>query len=144
MYVLFMIIHILCCVILGASVLLQSGKGADMGAAFGGGGQALFGARGTTTVLSKITGVAAAVFFTTSLGLSILSRERSVTASVIPEPAPKEATTPVATATPTATPPPQTPLPAASDIAPAAATTATTAPPAVATPAGQSLPSSSP
>ena len=58
-------------------VLLQTGKGADMGAAFGGGGsQTLFGSTGASTVLSKATTGAAIVFMVTSLGLAYISSHR--------------------------------------------------------------------
>lgn len=58
-------------------VLLQHGKGADMGAAFGSGASgSLFGATGSSNFLSKSTGVAAAIFFAATLGLSILSNGR--------------------------------------------------------------------
>jgi len=58
-------------------VLLQTGKGADMGAAFGGGSsQTLFGSTGASTFLSKATTVAAVVFMLTSLILAYLSGNR--------------------------------------------------------------------
>jgi preprotein translocase subunit SecG len=79
------IIHILVCVALILIVLLQTGKGSDMGAAFGGGGsQTLFGSTGASTFLSKLTTAAAIVFMLTSLGLAYLSTHRS-TGSVIDE-----------------------------------------------------------
>ena len=55
-------------------VLLQQGKGADMGAAFGGGGssQSLFGSRGSATFLSRTTAILSLIFFTTALGLAYL------------------------------------------------------------------------
>ena len=55
-------------------VLLQQGKGADMGAAFGGGGssQSLFGSRGSATFLSRVTATLALIFFATALGLAYL------------------------------------------------------------------------
>ena len=56
-------------------VLLQHGKGADMGAAFGSGASgSLFGASGSANFLSRSTAVMALVFFTTCLGLAMLSR----------------------------------------------------------------------
>ena len=60
-------------------VLLQHGKGADMGAAFGSGASgSLFGATGSANFLSRTTAIMAAVFFMTSLGLSyVASREPS-------------------------------------------------------------------
>ena len=55
-------------------VLLQQGKGADAGAAFGGGGssQSLFGSRGSATFLSRVTAALAVIFFATALGLAYL------------------------------------------------------------------------
>jgi preprotein translocase subunit SecG len=59
-------------------VLLQHGKGADMGAAFGSGASgSLFGATGSSNFMSKSTGVAAAIFFSATLGLSFMANERS-------------------------------------------------------------------
>jgi preprotein translocase subunit SecG len=95
-------------------VLLQAGKGADIGSAFGGAGsQAVFGSMGTPTVLGKITGAVAVVFTITSFSLALLGGERS--ASVVREPAPAAPTAPAAPGAPAApaTPPaPGTPAPA--------------------------------
>ena len=61
-----------------ALVLLQHGKGADMGAAFGSGASgSLFGATGSSNFMSKSTGVAAAIFFSATLALSFMANERS-------------------------------------------------------------------
>ena len=66
--------HVIVCIALIMIVLLQTGKGADMGAAFGGGSsQTLFGSTGGSTFLGKMTTVAAVVFMLTSLGLAYLS-----------------------------------------------------------------------
>ncbi|AKU90466.1 preprotein translocase subunit SecG [Vulgatibacter incomptus] len=68
------ILHVLVCVFLVLTILLQAGKGASIGAAFGGAGsQTVFGGRGAQTFLSKLTTTAAAIFFLTSLTLSHLS-----------------------------------------------------------------------
>lgn len=83
MYILIVIIHLFVCAILMAAVLLQSGKGAEMGAAFGGSSQTIFGSRGSATFLSKLTVGAAITFMITSLSLSILTRERSIASGVI-------------------------------------------------------------
>ena len=65
-------------------VLLQQGKGADMGAAFGGGSsQSLFGSRGSATFLSRVTGLLAVVFFVTALGLAYLYTQAGKTASSV-------------------------------------------------------------
>jgi preprotein translocase subunit SecG len=66
------IIHIAVCLALILIVLLQRGKGASMGAAFGGSSQTVFGSAGATTFLSKITAAAAVVFMLTSLALAFL------------------------------------------------------------------------
>lgn len=59
-------------------VLLQHGKGADMGAAFGSGASgSLFGATGSSNFLSKSTGVAAAIFFSATLALAFIGNKRT-------------------------------------------------------------------
>jgi preprotein translocase subunit SecG len=66
-------LHILVCIILVLVVLLQSGKGADLAGAFGGGAtQTAFGSRGPASFLSKMTTIAAIVFMLTSIGLSMI------------------------------------------------------------------------
>lgn len=67
-------IHVVVCFFLIIVVLLQSGKAADLAGAFGGmGSQTVFGPRGTATVLSKATTIAAALFMVTSLSLVIIT-----------------------------------------------------------------------
>jgi preprotein translocase subunit SecG len=67
-------IHVIVCLFLIIVVLLQSGKAADLAGAFGGmGSQTVFGPRGSATVLSKATTIAAALFMVTSLTLSIMA-----------------------------------------------------------------------
>jgi preprotein translocase subunit SecG len=73
MYTLILIIHIIVCFFLIFIVLVQSGKGAELGAAFGGSSQTLFGARGAATFFSKLTTIAAVVFMLTSLSLAIVT-----------------------------------------------------------------------
>lgn len=75
-----LIIHILVAFFLIFIVLIQSGKGAELGAAFGGSSQTLFGSRGAATFFSKLTTIAAIVFMLTSLTLAIVS---SKTGSII-------------------------------------------------------------
>jgi preprotein translocase subunit SecG len=65
-------------------VLLQHGKGADMGAAFGSGSSgSLFGSSGSANFLSRTTGALAAVFFITSLGLTYLSTNKTESGGVM-------------------------------------------------------------
>jgi len=74
MVILLTILHVIICLFLVIVVLLQSGKAADLAGAFGGmGSQTAFGPRGASTVLSKATEIAAALFMVTSLSLGILS-----------------------------------------------------------------------
>jgi preprotein translocase subunit SecG len=72
------VLHIIICFFLIIVVLLQSGKAADLAGAFGGmGSQTVFGPRGTATVLSKATTIAASLFMITALTLVILENNRS-------------------------------------------------------------------
>jgi preprotein translocase subunit SecG len=96
MPVFLIIIHVVVCIALILIVLLQTGKGADMGAAFGGGGSnTLFGATGASTFLGKLTTVAAVVFMLTSLTLAYMSTNRQASSILQDHPA---ATKPIAPA----------------------------------------------
>jgi preprotein translocase subunit SecG len=75
------IVHIAVCVTLVIAVLLQQGKGADVGAVFGGSSQTVFGASGAGNLLTKITWAAAALFFATSIFLAY-SSTRHITGSI--------------------------------------------------------------
>src|SRR5450631_4208809 len=113
-------------------VLLQHGKGADMGAAFGSGASgSLFGATGSSNFLSKSTGVAAAIFFAATLALAFLGNKNTVATGGVMENLP-------ATSSPAAagTIPPASEQKAAS--APAAITQARPAASVPAASAGQS------
>jgi preprotein translocase subunit SecG len=77
MYVALTIVHILVALIMVGVILLQSGKGAEIGAAFGGSSQTVFGSRGASSFLSKMTAVAAAIFMISSLTLAILSKRQN-------------------------------------------------------------------
>ncbi|MBM7115206.1 preprotein translocase subunit SecG [Archangium primigenium] len=90
------IVHVLLCVFMIFVILLQPGKDAGMGSALGGGAAtSAFGGRGATTFLTKVTGVCAALFFITSLGLSFVGMRGSVAAGVVAKPAaPVEAPAP--------------------------------------------------
>jgi len=111
MYITLIVFHVIACFAIIGMVLLQSGKGADIGSAFGGAGsQAVFGSMGTPTLLGKITGAVAIVFTITSFSLALMGGDRS--SSVVREPAPVTA--------PAVPPAPATP-PASSAPAPAPA-----------------------
>ncbi|MFB3883717.1 MAG: preprotein translocase subunit SecG [Thermodesulfobacteriota bacterium] len=77
------ILHVLVCFALILIVLLQAGKGAEMGAAFGGASQTIFGSAGAMGFLSKLTTVVAVLFMVTSLILTFSSAKRA--SSVIRE-----------------------------------------------------------
>ena len=70
------IVHVLAAIAVTALVLLQQGKGAEMGASFGSGAsQTLFGSSGSGNVLTKFTTIFATVFFITSLSLAVIARQ---------------------------------------------------------------------
>ena len=107
------VVHVLACLFLIVVVLLQTGKGADMGAAFGGGSQTLFGASGAGNLLTKLTTGTAVAFMITSLILSY--GQGRAPGSRLLDRIPTEATAPVA-ATPPAPPAPAPEAPSAHDI----------------------------
>ncbi|MDR1545540.1 MAG: preprotein translocase subunit SecG [Deltaproteobacteria bacterium] len=76
-------IHVTVAVILMISVLLQTGKGSGLGAAFGGSSSSVFGARGPATFISRVTSVAAVIFMATSLTLSIFAQSGGSGASMV-------------------------------------------------------------
>lgn len=79
MHQIFLIVQVLIAVGVIGLVLLQQGKGADAGAAFGSGGAgSVFGSRGPATLLTRMTAILAAVFFLNSIGLAYLAREASM------------------------------------------------------------------
>ncbi|HEV3110531.1 MAG TPA: preprotein translocase subunit SecG [Candidatus Binataceae bacterium] len=81
MYSIVLAIHVIICAVLCLVVLLQQGKGADIGAVFGGSSQTVFGSGGAGNFLTKLTGGLAAAFFVTSLYLAYNSTRR-LTSSV--------------------------------------------------------------
>jgi len=92
MYIFLIIIHIIVSVALIAVVLLQSGKGASMGASFGASGsQSVFGAGGGNTFMSKMTTAAAIIFMLTSLSLAYLSGKSGNSSIMSSKPAAKSA-----------------------------------------------------
>ena len=111
-----LVVHVLVAVSVIGLILLQQGKGADAGAAFGSGASGtVFGSQGSGTFLSRTTGILAAVFFATSLGLAYLANEGAKPTSVV-----DQVTTPAAETTTTT-------LPAEENKAAAETTTATEA-----------------
>ena len=69
-------LHVIVSVILILMVLLQKGKGADIGAAFGGASQTVFGPRGAQSFLAKLTTGAAVLFMVTSLVLALIASQK--------------------------------------------------------------------
>ena len=126
MSTLLIIIHIINCLVLILAVLLQSGKSADLAGAFGGvGSQTAFGARGSASVLSRVTQACAIIFMLTSLGLWAISAKG--TKSVLSgEQAPQTTTAP---ATQPAAPPAEKPAQPPTEKKEGAAATAEKTPP---------------
>jgi len=77
------VIHIIVCLILIVVVLIQSGKGGDIGAAFSGSSQTAFGPRGAATWASRATTTAAIIFMITSILLSVLQSRQAKGGSVM-------------------------------------------------------------
>lgn len=91
MYIALSILHLMISLGLVLIVLLQSGKGADIGAAFGGGSsQTVFGGRGAATFLSKLTSAFAILFMLSSLSLAILSSQIRSSSVIEDRPAPSQ------------------------------------------------------
>jgi preprotein translocase subunit SecG len=101
LYTLIVILHVFVCFLMIGAILLQSGKGAEIGASFGGSSQTVFGSRGPANFLSKLTVVVAAVFMVTSLSLAILAKERNFASTVIDLKQKSEPTAPASPAQPT-------------------------------------------
>ncbi len=84
MEIVLQVIHVIAVIAVIGLVLLQQGKGADAGAAFGGGNSAgLFGASGSSNFLSRATAIAATIFFCTSLALTWVSNRTARSAGVV-------------------------------------------------------------
>jgi len=114
MSVFMILIHVVACIALILIVLLQTGKGADMGAAFGGGSsQTLFGSTGASTFLSKATTVVAVLFMITSLTLAYMSGRTTGSSIMSREAAPATQTAAPASETDTAAPEADAAAPAA-------------------------------
>ncbi len=104
MFTLIVIVHVLACFLMIGAILLQSGKGAEIGASFGGSSQTVFGSRGPANFLSKLTVAVAAVFMLTSMTLAIMARDRTFSSTVI-DLKKKETSQPAATPTDKPIPP---------------------------------------
>ena len=96
MYQVIIVIHVLLGLGVIGLVLMQQGKGADAGAAFGTGSSgSVFGAQGAASFLSRTTAVLATLFFTTSLGLAVMNSQQSAAKDLIINPAKIEQDAPV-------------------------------------------------
>lgn len=107
MTTLLIIVHILVSIFLIAIVLLQHGKGADIGATFGGSSQSLFGSEGPVPLLNKITTLSAIVFMGTSISLAYISANKStgsVMSDLSKQAAPVEQAAPAASTEPITVP----------------------------------------
>lgn len=95
METLLIIVHVIVCLFLIGIVLLQHGKGADIGATFGGSSQSLFGTEGPIPLLNKVTTFSAVVFMVTSVALAYLASQNgsgSVMSELSKDQAKQEAT----------------------------------------------------
>jgi preprotein translocase subunit SecG len=107
-FIVALILHVFACLAIVGLVLLQAGKGADIGSAFGGtGSQAVFGSMGTPTVLGKATTAVALVFMLTSFFLATHGGKTSST--IMPATAPPPAAAPATPAAPAPAPAPPAP-----------------------------------
>lgn len=87
MYQVIIIIHVLLGLGVIGLVLMQQGKGADAGAAFGTGSSgSVFGAQGAASFLSRSTAILATLFFTTSLGLAVMNSQQSAEKELVLNP----------------------------------------------------------
>ncbi len=91
-----LVVHLLGALAIIGLILLQQGKGADMGASFGAGAsQTLFGSDGSGNVLTKATAWLVTLFFATSFGLAILATQKSVSVNELDLASPAAVETPV-------------------------------------------------
>src|ERR1039458_1727110 len=102
-------VHVIVCVAMCIIILLQQGKGADIGAVFGGSSQTVFGASGAGNALTKATWGLATIFFATSIFLAMASARR-VTGSIFDRPF---SSAPAASVMPASKQAPKNALPAA-------------------------------
>ena len=109
MMILLTVLHLFVCLFLILVVLLQTGKGADVAAAFGGTSQTAFGARGAATLLSKLTTGSAIIFMITSFTLAMMANRGAQ--SIVSEDAAQQSAPAVPLPAPSSPPPSQTPPP---------------------------------
>jgi len=95
-------LHVIVSTILVFMVLIQKGKGADIGAAFGGASQTVFGPRGAQSFLAKLTTGAAILFMVTSLGLALSTAKKSSVMEGVKTEQTQQAPVPLAQPVPTA------------------------------------------
>ena len=106
MFTLVVVLQVLAALTIIGLVLLQHGKGADMGASFGSGASgSLFGATGSSNFLSKSTGVAAAIFFAATLALAYMGANRGTPSVGVMDNLPAVKTAPAGASAPAATAP---------------------------------------
>ncbi len=121
MEVLILVAHVIAALTIIGLVLLQHGKGADMGAAFGtGSAGSVFGSSGSANFLSRTTAVLATIFFMTSIGLTIVSSKGGDNKGVMAQPV-ESVPSPASLPAQIPTPPPSVPASAVPVPAPAAA-----------------------
>lgn len=120
MEVAILVVHVIAALAIIALVLLQHGKGADMGAAFGSGSAgSVFGSSGSANFLSRTTAVIATIFFITSIGLTIVSSKKTTDKGIMTQPVEQPASSSLPSQIPT--PPPSVPASAVPvPLAPAA------------------------
>lgn len=120
MTVLIVIIHVVVSLFLIGVVLIQSGKGAEMGASFGSASsQTIFGSRGPGSFLGKLTTIAAIIFILTSFSLAFFGRKGGVASSVIPAQTQTEVPAPAKSGEPSTPPVQQSPSAPAAPTVPA-------------------------
>jgi preprotein translocase subunit SecG len=85
MYTLLLTIHVIVCIFLILVVLLQSGRGTDLGMAFGGMGQSIFGAGGPANILEKITIWTAIIFLITSFSIAYITKSHKTIYKPVPQ-----------------------------------------------------------
>ncbi len=95
METLIIVVHVLIALAIVGLIMIQQGKGADMGASFGGGAsQTLFGSRGSGNALTRATAIFATLFFASSFALAVLAKNKSEGAADIGIPLPAAAEVP--------------------------------------------------